>query len=397
MSDDNGPNSGEDAPNPFAGLPFFGDMMRALSNQGPLNWDLARQFAALGAVGDNPDPEPGAATRLEFNALADIADLHVLETAARPTGPRGTHSEILTTTRALWAHRTLTDLNPLFGDLAAALSVREHPSGGGGDPFGAMLSNLSSMMAPALMGMSIGSMVGALARRAFGQYELPLSRPHASEILVVSSSVDSFASEWSIPRDDMRMWVVVHELSSHAVLAAPAIADGLTALVRRHVSGFRPDPQAIMDRIGNVDPSDTDALANLQSLFSDPMTLLGAIRTPEQEAIAPLLEAHLAAVSGYIDYIVDSVATTLLGNPGPIAEAVRRHRVNYGSDADLIERLLGVSTTRAHQLRGRTFIDGVVERAGRSILPTLVASTENLPTPNELDAPGLWLARLGLD
>jgi len=380
--------------NPFDGMPFFNDMMRAMAQQGPLNWDLAQQFAQLGAVGDTSDPEPDASTRIAYNALADIADMHVREITTLSTGPRDRHVEILTTTRAKWAHRTLTDLRPLFTNLATALNRREEPQDSSDDPMAAMLGNLSSMMAPAMMGMSIGSMIGALASHALGQYELPLSRPHASEILVVSSSVDSFANEWSIATDDMRMWVLIHELASHAILASSAIEQGLTALVQQHVSAFRPDPQALMDSIGELDPSDPDAMARIQGVFSDPMVLMGAMRSPEQEAMAPLLDAHIAAVSGYIDFVVDSVSARLLGASSPIAEAARRRRVEYGADGQLIERLLGVSLTRAQQQRGRSFIEGVVERNGASALIPMLEKAENLPTPNEVEAPGLWLARL---
>jgi putative hydrolase len=380
--------------NPFGGMPFFNDMMRAMSQQGPLNWDLAQQFAQLGAVGDSTDPEPDASTRIAYNALADIADMHVREITTLSTGPRDRHVEILTTTRAKWAQRTLTDLRPLFTNLATALNRREEPKDAPDDPMVAMLGNLSSMMAPAMMGMSIGSMIGALASHALGQYELPLTRPHASEILVVSSSVDSFASEWSIATDDMRMWVLIHELASHAILASAAIEQGLTALVQQHVSAFRPDPQALMDSIGELDPSDPDAMARIQGVFSDPMVLMGAMRSPEQEAMAPLLDAHVAAVSGYIDFVVDSVSARLLGASSPIAEAARRRRVEYGADGQLIERLLGISLTRAQQQRGRSFIEGVVERNGASALIPLLEKAENLPTPNEVEAPGLWLARL---
>lgn len=380
--------------NPFGGMPFFNDMMRAMSQQGPLNWDLAQQFAQLGAVGDTSDPEPDASTRIAYNALADIADMHVREITTLSTGPRDRHVEILTTTRAKWAQRTLTDLRPLFTNLATALNRREEPQDSSDDPMAAMLGNLSSMMAPAMMGMSIGSMIGALASHALGQYELPLSRPHASEILVVSSSVDSFANEWSIATDDMRMWVLIHELASHAILASSAIEQGLTALVQQHVSAFRPDPQALMDSIGELDPSDPDAMARIQGVFSDPMVLMGAMRSPEQEAMAPLLDAHIAAVSGYVDFVVDSVSSRLLGASSPIAEAARRRRVEYGADGQLIERLLGVSLTRTQQQRGRSFIEGVVERNGASALIPMLEKAENLPTPNEVEAPGLWLARL---
>jgi uncharacterized protein (DUF2342 family) len=38
----------------------------------------------------------------------------------------------------------------------------------------------------------------------------------------------------------------------------------------------------------------------------------------------------------------------------------------------------------------------VVERAGEDALPRLWANEDDLPTPAEVDAPGLWLARIGL-
>jgi putative hydrolase len=389
MSDDD-----NNTPNPFGGIPFFNDMMRAMSGQGPLNFELAQQFAQLGAVGDRPDPEPDPATRLAYNSLADIADPHVQAITLLSTGPRDKHPEILTTTRARWAHRTLSDFRPLFNDLASAINTQPNTSESSSDPFAAMLSNLSSMMAPAMMGMSIGSMIGELASHALGQYELPLARPHTSEILVVSSSVDAFASEWSLTLDDLRLWVLIHELSSHAILAAPAIEEGLTALIRRHVSAFRPDPDALMDTIGDLDPSDPDALNRLQGLFSDPMVLMGAMRSAEQVALAPFLDARVAAIVGYIDYAVDTIAARLLGTASPIAEAVRRRRIESASATTLIEQLLGISLSRAQQLRGRAFIEGVVERQGPDALPRLLQAADNLPTPNEIDAPGLWLARL---
>ncbi len=389
MSDDD-----NNIPNPFGGLPFFNDMMRAMSGQGPLNFELAQQFAQLGAVGDTPDPEPDTATRLAYNTLADIADPHVQAITLLSTGPHDKHPEILTTTRARWAHRTLSDFRPLFTDLASALNTQPNTSEATDDPFSSMLANLSSMMAPAMMGMSVGSMIGELASHALGQYELPLARPHTSDILVVSSSIDAFATEWDLTLDDLRLWVLIHELSSHAILAAPAIEEGLTALIRRHVSAFRPDPAALMDTIGDLDPTDPDALGRLQSLFSDPMVLMGAMRTPEQVALAPFLDARVAAIVGYIDYAVDTVAARLLGAASPIAEAVRRRRIESASATTLIEQLLGISLSRAQQVRGRAFIEGIVERQGSVALPQLLQMAENLPTPNEIDAPGLWLARL---
>ena len=380
---------------PFGNIPFLNDMMKAMASQGPLNWELAAQAAAAAARGDTPDTDTDPATRIAYNRLADIADMHVRQVTGLPTGPNDTHTEILTTTRALWAHRTLTDLRPLFTDLAAALTRPQQ--GDQGDPMSAMIAQMSAFLFPTLMGITVGSMIGSLAQRAFGQYDLPLARPHTSEILVVAASVESFASDWSIPPDDLRMWVLTHELTSHAVLATPAVTDGLMESVKRHVGSFRPDPAAFMSAMGDIDPSDPAALETLQRTLGDPMTIVGAMRSPEQEALAPFLDARVAAVTGYVDHVVDAVGSRILGNASPIAEAVRRRRLDGRTDADLAEKLLGVSLPRALQRRGAEFVSGVIERAGEDPLRGMLTSAERLPTPNELDAPGLWLARLGID
>lgn len=391
------PDGSSDQPNPFGPFPFLGDLAKALGNQGPLNWELAQQFAALGAVGDSADIAPDPSVRFEYADLARIADFHVRELTALSTDPGGTATEILTCTRAMWAQRTLSDFRPLFHDLATALSRREDtpPSD---DPFGSMLGNLSGMMAPALLGMSIGSMVGALAQRAFGQYDLPLPRVKTDELLLVPSSIENFADEWSISKNDARMWVLIHELTSHAILSTPAAQAGVTALVKQHVAAFRPDPTALMDRLSNLDMNDASALEEMQRVFSDPTVLMGAVRTREQENLAPLLEAHVSAVIAYIDHVVDAVSARILGGGGHIAEAVRRRRLDTGPDAVFVEHLLGLKLTRQQLSRGSQFIAGVRERTNDdSILQTLVARDGCLPTPNEIDAPGLWLARIELN
>jgi hypothetical protein len=43
------------------------------------------------------------------------------------------------------------------------------------------------------------------------------------------------------------------------------------------------------------------------------------------------------------------------------------------------------------------FIAGVIERGGNAAVNQLLDVTGSIPTPAELDAPGLWLARLEID
>jgi uncharacterized protein (DUF2342 family) len=46
--------------------------------------------------------------------------------------------------------------------------------------------------------------------------------------------------------------------------------------------------------------------------------------------------------------------------------------------------------------RGEAFVRGVLERGGESELAKLWVIEANLPTPAEVDAPGLWIERVNL-
>ncbi|MFM2183843.1 MAG: hypothetical protein RJB61_2137, partial [Actinomycetota bacterium] len=125
--------------------------------------------------------------------------------------------------------------------------------------------------------------------------------------------------------------------------------------------------------------------------------LLGAVQSPDQAALAPALDAAAAGVVGYVDYLVDTVAVRVIGgNSLRIADAVRRRRVGATPDDLFVERLLGLRLTIDQVQRGKDFVAGVVDRVGERRLTELFRRGDALPTPAELEAPGLWVARLEL-
>lgn len=388
--------AGDPAENPFGDIPMFGDLARALSGQGPLNWDAARQFAQLssteGATEANVDPS----IRFALADLARIVEPHVLDVTGRDVGGY----EITTTTPGAWSQQTLEAYRPLFTELAVSLgkkpTVRADEETTS-DPMMAMMAGLSQMMAPAMLGMAIGSMIGRLGKRAFGQYDLPIPRAGANQVSLVPSTIDAFANGWSLPRDSMRLWVLIHELTTHAVFSVAHIREGLSDLVRAHVGAFEPDPSAVAEKLGSLDMGGDDPMQALQRTLGDPEILLGAVRSPAQEALQPQLDAAIAAVIGYVDYVVDKVAIRLIGGDAHrISEAVRRRRIETSPDDIFVERLLGLHLTRQQVERGRAFITGVDQRGGNAAVNQLLDKPGSLPTPAELDAPGLWLARLDL-
>lgn len=383
---------------PFAGLPLFGDLSRALAGQGPINWDAARQFAVLaagggllagGGTGSTPNVDP--TVRIAYAGLADIARPHVADVMQLdvPT------TEPAVATPEQWAQQTLEAYRPLFTDLAASLGQSDDlPAEAASDPMAQMMAGLGRMMAPAMMGMSVGSMVGNLARRAFGVYDLPIPRATPALVLV-PATIDAFAADWSIGLDEMRLWVLAHELAGLTLLSVDHIAAHLRALVQRHVGAFAPDPSAITDKLTSLDITADDPMAAMQQAFGDPEVLLGAVRSPEQIALEPELDAAVAMTIGVIDWVVDAVSVRVIGgNALQIAEAVRRRRSETSPDDVFVERLLGIRLGAEQTARGKSFVQGVVDRAGEHGIAPLFNDPSAVPTPNEIEAPGLWLARV---
>ncbi|MEO5724900.1 MAG: zinc-dependent metalloprotease [Ilumatobacteraceae bacterium] len=400
MADDDRGNPFGD--NPFGSLPLFGDLAKALAGQGPLNWDAARQFAQIAATGGAPEANIDPAVRIALANLVRIAEMHVRDV----TGLDPSFPEVTPVTPGLWAQRTLDAYRPLFTEMATSLGQRpalpdidgepgEDPEFGG-DPMMALMANLSQMMAPSMMGMAVGSMVGRMATKAFGQYDLPIPRADNS-LLLVTATIDQFASEWDLPVDEMRLWVLAQELIGHALFSITSLRDDFAALVRRHVGAFRPDPSAVAEKLASLDIDGDDPMQAMQRALNDPAMLLGAVESPAQAALAPQLDAATAAIVGYVDYLVDAVAVRVIGGDSlRIAEAVRRRRLEASPDDIYVERLLGLKLTHVQVQRGKAFVGGVVDRVGETALTALFSRPNALPTPAELDAPGLWIARLEL-
>jgi putative hydrolase len=226
-----------------------------------------------------------------------------------------------------------------------------------------------------------------------GQYDLPMPRPARDELMLVPASIDAFASDWSLPADDARLWVCLRETTDNAVLGRPHVRARLDQLIADYVGAFRPNPHALEERLGEFDPTDP---GSLQAALGDPETLLGELQNDEQRRLQVPLRSLLAAVVGYVDFIMDLVGRRLIGAYGPLTEALRRRRLEETGGTRILGQLFGVALDEASYERGQAFVRGIVERAGDEGLARLWHSERELPTPAELDAPGLWLARIDL-
>jgi len=260
------------------------------------------------------------------------------------------------------------------------------------------LAGMAPMLAPLLLGVQAGSMIGYLARHALGRYDLPLPASDEPSLCFVVANIDAFGSDWSLERADLRFYVAIHEVVHAAMRSVPWVRERLVDLATQYVSAYELDPSVLDARLGDTPFADLDPddPSSIQALAEHPEQLLGALRTDRQRALLEQARVFHSVLDGYADVVLEQVGRRLIGQFDRIHEAMARHRIERGEAERFIEGLLGLAADRDDYERGGTFARGVLERAGLDGLNRLWSSPEMAPTPNELVAPGLWLARIDL-
>ncbi len=377
----------DDDDNPFSGIPFLGDMASIFGGNDEQLWEGARQAANQLATGGKLEHNVDPVERHRLSEISRVAELHVAHVTGLQVAP-----QLEPVTRSGWATSALETIRPLMDRLSERLKQPDPASSTAHDPFAGLLA----MMSPMTVAMTAGMMAGHLAASAFGNSDLMIPMPR---VLIVTANIAEFADEWSLDVDDVMLWVAIREHTMHAVLAEPDIGEQLDRLLADHVDGFRRgDPMDFGDlelpaSLGDAsDPQQLQAQfgEQLQRIFGNPELLLGVTRD-EHQSISRL-ETLICVLTAYVDDVVAQAGPRLIGGFGALSEAVRRRAL---TGADYADRLLGVRLTAEARERGDSFIAGVIERAGREGLARLF-EPGGLPTPNELVAPGLWLARLDL-
>ncbi|HWD56473.1 MAG TPA: zinc-dependent metalloprotease [Acidimicrobiales bacterium] len=391
-----------DPDNPMGGL--LGDLMKVIGS-GPGagdNWFEAARTLAFGvATDDGQDEDPDPLVRIAFEELSRVAELHVAAATGITPSAGNTGVSFEAVGPGQWSFKVLEAYRPVLQAMVEAqqqgaaavpstdLSTLNLEDGAG---LGGLLGQFALTLGPVFLGMQFGSAAGHLARRAFGQYALPLPWPESSTLLLVPGNVARFADDWSLPLQEVQLWVCLRELTMHAVLTRPGVRSSLSTLLGDASAHAAAAQRNIVERLGD---SMGDQVS-LEEALGDPEALLADLISPEQRNISSALTAQTTAIGAYVDHVTGGIAETLTSSPGALREAWYRYRIEEGKGEQAFAGLFGLDVGQAEVDRGRAFVQGVVERADEDALARLLGDELDLPTPAEVDAPGLWLARIGL-
>ncbi len=244
-----------------------------------------------------------------------------------------------------------------------------------------------------MLSTEVGVVLGYLAQRVLGQYELVLldeaveDRP--PRLLFVLPNLGQAVQTFGAEEDEFMTWVALHEVT-HAVQFA-----GVPWL-HRHVAGLVREllksAEVRLDAPRKLQvPSLDEAKRVLTHLRRG--DLISIVTTTPERVMLDRVQAVMAVIEGHAEHVMDAVAPDLLPSLPKLRAALDRRRKSQSGLSRLVARLLGLELKLRQYEQGKYFCDEVVRARGPGALHYLWSSPEALPTLAEIQDPPAWLAR----
>jgi coenzyme F420 biosynthesis associated uncharacterized protein len=343
-----------------------------------IDWMIAEKIAAyVAGTGDAP------ALTVELAPLATDAARRVVDYTR------------LTPVRELPPPEGISRREWISANLGSMRQMLDPVLDRAGDKLG-LLKGARSLSVSVVSTIEIGVVVGFLAQRVLGQYELVLLEEISDEapprLLFVLPNLAAAVGSLGAPEDEFITWVTLHEVT-HAVQFSSV------PWLQPHMAGL------VSELLGSMElriegprrlrmPSVTEIRRVGRAVRRG--DIVGIFASAGERATIDRVQATMAVIEGHAEHVMDAVAPELLPSLPKLRAALDRRRHSQSGRARLLGKLLGLEMKMRQYDQGKLFCDEIVQRAGTDALVAVFSAPEALPTIDELTDPVAWLLRMGL-
>ncbi|MGI8423326.1 MAG: zinc-dependent metalloprotease [Chloroflexota bacterium] len=353
-----------------------------------INWGWARTIAVRGAGDPHSDElspvlEPGAkeavqreyAERVERSAQL-VAEYTRIEL---PAPLRKVH----VFDRPDWVDANLSQFRLMFAPLDEAYgnTIARAP---GAAPV--------SMMGQVMLSAQMGILLGYLARRVLGQYDLSLlGREPVTEgrLYFVEPNIAAMERRYKLPRDEFRAWIALHEVT-HAFEfeAYPWVRGYMNDLLTDYL-------RSLSDDLFGMRPG--GALTLIAGRIKDNLFerghMLEMMMSPRQRDVFRKLQALMALMEGYSNHVMNHVGARQLKDHAQLKATFESRAQSRGAAEQLFIKLTGLDIKLEQYVLGERFCEHVTELHGLAVLNQVWQGREHLPTLDEIHDPPRWINR----
>ena len=344
----------------------------------PVDWELAERVAVRFAGTDAFSKSyHHASLQPDFDELTQEAERLVGEAT-------GLHS-LLGPARARvadrqdWVRANIASFQRLLRPLTTRIGERIH---GPAAPIGRRLA-----------GFEVGSLLGWMAGRVLGQYDLLViddERPEDQDIVYyVGPNVLAMEKRYAFPPREFRLWLALHEVTHRAQFTGvPWMRAHFLALVNDTLGAADPDPKRFLEAIKRAAGQVREGRNPL-----DDGGIVALLASPEQRLSIDAMGGLMSLLEGHGDVTMDRAGADRIPSSERFSKVLRQRRQVSGV-AKQLRKLVGIEAKMAQYEQGEKFIAAVEAARGSAFLDRVWSSADLVPTLAEIRDAKRWINRV---
>lgn len=285
--------------------------------------------------------------------------------------------------RSEWAERNIRFFSKMLEPAEDRLAERFSASG--------VVGKAAAVMSQRLVAAEMGALLGFMARRVLGQYELVLPADEDQDgdtVFLVGENVLSLERTHQFRPLEFRFWLALHECTHRLqFVGIPWMQDYFLSLVQELVATAQPEP----GRFGRLAAEARAAATEGRPLVGE-AGLLGLFASDDQRALLDRVQSLMSFLEGHGHVVMDRIGSRVLVTQRRMSDTLKQRRKDPRTAA--FYRLTGLEMKMRQYELGERFVLGVEKHAGWAALDHAWQSADHLPTLDEIGHPKLWLARV---
>jgi coenzyme F420 biosynthesis associated uncharacterized protein len=353
--------------------------------EGLINWQRTREIATGMNKGDTLTVAERDRLNSYYGELVAKCILIVSDYtgATLPTDDQRTYAF----DRIDWIDANLDGFKRMFEPMQALDSPAAHKG---------TIAKAASGVNQTILSYEIGLLLGYLARRVLGQYDLALLGREPVEssgkLYYVEPNIRGIESKLGLPRDEFRMWLALHE-TTHAFEfeAYPWVRDHFNDLLDRYMTYMKDDAEHLAQGMRGL-----KVFANrVRQRDSDSQgSWIEAFMNEDQRSLFNEMQAMMCVIEGYSNHVMNAVGRDLLPKYDEISRKFEERQKQKTQAEKLFARLTGLNVKMEQYQAGERFIDAILESRGHDTARRVWEGRAFLPTMAEIRQPQLWLERV---
>ncbi|HEX5504181.1 MAG TPA: zinc-dependent metalloprotease [Thermomicrobiales bacterium] len=351
-----------------------------------IDWGQARAVAA----GMNRGVALGDAERASLAAEYRRLVERCLDPIAEYTGARLSRpfDAVLAFDRADWVDANIANFAELFEPLETLNPLNDQRP--------RIVTVLWGNLSQTVLSSEVGLLLGYLARRVLGQYDLALLGKEPltdGKLYFVEPNIRQVQRMLHLPLDDFRMWLALHETTHVFEFEGhPWLRAHLNAILEQYFEFLTQDVTQLKERgIGGLRTFVERARG---PRGEDGANWLELLMTPQQRELFSQMQATMAIVEGYSNHVMNHIGRQLLPDFERISRQFEKRQREKSMAEQIFLRLTGLGMKMEQYRLGEAFIDRVVELRGHDFARQVWDGPEKMPSLDEVKHPERWIARV---